>query len=174
MQNQLFSWMFNWPLLQYGLLSGGGNELHPLPSAGGLWMDPSSCDRRRADLPPFYLCPVPSLLQCPPSTGMFVECWRDKMKRLWLINRRQLRSGSVGICWRDLPFRPIHGVLFSSRWPCSSAVQPSSPSSSIVTSVSWVFGCVQSWPQPQGSSCCWCCTAPCTGTSECILTVYTS
>lgn len=74
----------------------------------------------------------------------------------------------------DLPLRHIHGGLFFSRWPCSSAVQPSLPSSSIVTSVSSVFGCVQSWPQPQGSSCCWFCTAPCTGTGEHILTVPTN
>lgn len=82
MLNKFFLWLHNCPLLQYGLLPGGGNELHPLPSAGGLWMDPPSCDRRRADLPPFHLCPVPSLLQCPPSAGMCVECWWEKMKRL--------------------------------------------------------------------------------------------
>lgn len=74
----------------------------------------------------------------------------------------------------DLPLRHIHGRLFFSRWPCCSAVQPSSPSSSIVTSVSSVFGCGQSWPQPQGSSCCWFCTAPCTGTGERILTIHTN
>lgn len=47
---------------------------------------------------------------------------------------------------------------FSSRLQCFSAVLPSSPSFSTVTSVSWVFGCAQLWPLLQGSLCSYCWT----------------
>lgn len=50
---------------QYGLLSGGGDELHPLPAPGGLWLDPPSHHWGSVGVPPCHLRLVSPLLQPP-------------------------------------------------------------------------------------------------------------
>lgn len=68
-------------LLQYGLLSGGGDELYPLPAPGGVWMGPPSRDWCCVSFPPCHLCLVAPHLQrplAPPGKHGCLVGWRDK------------------------------------------------------------------------------------------------